>query len=221
MPSKSAAEPGAEKRRLREEVRRRRAEREPAARAVLTKGLAEQVLALCSALQPATVTGYLARAGEPDLGPALASLVERGVRVLLPVAGADGTLDWRIARLRSDAGADGSRVEAAALGGGAPFVTVAGRYGIAEPAGQDLGPAALAEADLVLAPAAAAAPDGTRLGWGLGYYDRALAALPPGRAVFAVVHDDEVLAALPRQPHDTPVSGILTPTRVLRTGAAP
>jgi 5-formyltetrahydrofolate cyclo-ligase len=32
----------------------------------------------------------------------------------------------------------------------------------------------------------------------------------------AVVHDDEVLDALPHEPHDRPVDAVLTPSSVLR-----
>ena len=71
--------------------------------------------------------------------------------------------------------------------------------------------------DVVLVPALAAGRDGTRLGQGGGFYDRALADLPPhpeGPLVVAVVHDDELLAAgeVPSAPHDRRVDAVLTPS---------
>lgn len=75
----------------------------------------------------------------------------------------------------------------------------------------------LAQADVIIVPAAAVDVHGTRLGWGGGFYDRALAALPPGqrRRILALVHDDEVVAHLPRESHDIPVAAILTPVRYI------
>jgi 5-formyltetrahydrofolate cyclo-ligase len=35
----------------------------------------------------------------------------------------------------------------------------------------------------------------------------------PGTPLVAIVRDEEVLAALPRQPHDVPVTAALTPGR--------
>ncbi len=69
----------------------------------------------------------------------------------------------------------------------------------------------------MLVPALAAGRDGVRLGQGGGFYDRALADLPPhpeGPLVVAVVHDDELLAAgeVPSAPHDRRVDAVLTPS---------
>jgi 5-formyltetrahydrofolate cyclo-ligase len=89
---------------------------------------------------------------------------------------------------------------------------------------EPLGPAlvsGLDTAELLLLPAAAADRSGTRLGWGGGYYDRALAVLEPEQRarLIAVVHDDEVLERLPREPHDVRVAGIVTPSMYLDTRA--
>jgi 5-formyltetrahydrofolate cyclo-ligase len=76
-----------------------------------------------------------------------------------------------------------------------------------------LGPEALAEADLVLIPALAVDRSGTRLGQGGGWYDRVLGFVTSETPILAVVFSDEILPAdtLPREPHDLPVSGALTP----------
>jgi 5-formyltetrahydrofolate cyclo-ligase len=69
----------------------------------------------------------------------------------------------------------------------------------------------LADAQLVFAPALAVDRRGNRLGRGGGSYDRALARLAPGTPVVALVFEDEVLAAVPVDPWDRPVTGALTP----------
>ncbi|MFZ0875798.1 MAG: 5-formyltetrahydrofolate cyclo-ligase, partial [Pseudonocardiaceae bacterium] len=68
---------------------------------------------------------------------------------------------------------------------------------------------------LVLVPALAVDRTGVRLGRGGGHYDRTLPLATPGTPLVAIVRDDEVLAALPAQPHDVPVTAALTPARGL------
>ncbi|KSW13004.1 5-formyltetrahydrofolate cyclo-ligase [Schaalia odontolytica] len=89
----------------------------------------------------------------------------------------------------------------------------------AQPDGEARGAKSLKEADLIVTPALAASADGTRLGQGGGWYDRALMHRSPGVPVVAVVFDDEVLepGIIPAEPHDVPVDAIVTPTRTITT----
>lgn len=170
-----------------------------AARAALPASvLEERAAALLRVVTEASLLGgarclaaYVSIGTEPGTGPLLEHLRATGVMVLLPVVAADGSLDWAL-----DEGAGRRRP---------------GRYGLAEPAGPRLGPARIASADLVVVPALAVDVAGNRLGRGGGGYDRALALVPPGTPVLAVVYAEEVLAAVPVEPHDRPVSGALTP----------
>jgi 5-formyltetrahydrofolate cyclo-ligase len=82
------------------------------------------------------------------------------------------------------------------------------------PHGAPLGLDAITDADVILVPALAADVRGHRLGRGGGSYDRALSRVRPEQTVLAVVHDDEVLAAVPFEPHDRMVDGVLTPSGV-------
>ncbi len=80
---------------------------------------------------------------------------------------------------------------------------------IPEPiAGREVDPA---EIDLFVVPGLAFTPSGVRLGFGGGYYDRALA----GRADRAVgiAFDEQIIDELPREPHDVGVRAVFTPTR--------
>lgn len=87
----------------------------------------------------------------------------------------------------------------------------------AQPSGPALGADTLKKADLILVPALAASPDGTRMGQGGGWYDRTLPHRTPSTPVIAVVFDDEVLApgTIPREGHDVPIDAIMTPTRTI------
>ena len=151
-----------------------------------------------------TVLAYAAAPGEPDLASLRTMLRENGIRVLLPVVAGPGELLWAAGHRPAAPGAGAARRPAAA--GAGP-----GRRG-AHRADLRLGPD-----DVALVPALAAGRDGARLGQGGGFYDRALADLPPhpdGPLVVAVVHDDELLAAgeVPSEPHDRRVDAVLTPS---------
>jgi 5-formyltetrahydrofolate cyclo-ligase len=82
------------------------------------------------------------------------------------------------------------------------------------PDGAPLGLDAITDAEVILVPALAVDLRGHRLGRGGGSYDRALTRVGPHQTVLAVVHDDEVLDAVPFEPHDRMVDGALTPSGV-------
>jgi 5-formyltetrahydrofolate cyclo-ligase len=144
---------------------------------------------------PSTVTAYVPvgpEPGGPDLPAVLAdALRPHGGRLLLPVLLNDNDLDW------------------SAYAGD----LVPGPRGLSEPPGARLGPGAITGADLVVVPALAVDPAGRRLGRGGGSYDRALARLTPGRTfVVALLHDGELVGAVPAEPHDHPVDATITPS---------
>jgi 5-formyltetrahydrofolate cyclo-ligase len=134
-----------------------------------------------------TVASYLSIGGEPGTGALLEVCAAAGARVIVPVLLPDRDLEWAVVEAPSES-----------LGGGL------------------LGVGAIASADLVLVPALAVDRSGHRLGRGGGSYDRALARVTHGESVLAVVHDDEILDAVPFESHDRLVDGALTPTAVLR-----
>lgn len=138
--------------------------------------------------RPATVAAHLPFGTEPG-GPGLIEVLA-GARLLLPVLLPDLDLDW------------------AAYAG--PGTLRPGSRGPLEPAGPRLGPAAVSTADLVVVPAVAVDRAGLRLGRGGGSYDRALARVDPGTPVVALLHDGELLPALPAQPHDRRVGAVVT-----------
>ncbi len=137
-------------------------------------------------LRGACVTAYEAMDGEPPTEVLLRRMLEHGVRVLVPHTRSDLDLDWR--ELTGDGGHS-------AL----------------------LGLEAIAAADVVFTPGLAVSTAGTRLvrlGQGGGCYDRALPRRRAGTPVITLLHDHEVTAAaLPWEPHDTPVDGTLTASR--------
>lgn len=155
--------------------------------------LTEAGARLARALQPVcararSVAAYAAIGTEPPTAPLLEALP--GVRLLLPVLCDDGDLDWAEHRV-----------------GGALQRTDGG---LLEPVGPRLGRAAVADCDVVLLPALAVDRSGRRLGRGGGSYDRAL---PRATGlVVALLHDGELLEAVPAEPHDVPVPAVAMPS---------
>lgn len=97
---------------------------------------------------------------------------------------------------------------------GEPLAT--GRFGIPEPRAA----AAVADdaLDLIFVPGIAFARDGHRLGFGHGYYDRALAAAPRALRI-GLCHEFQLVDRLPPRIGDEPVDLVFTPRERVTTGA--
>ena len=167
------------------------------------EGIAHQIRALASSMGGVTLPALFAPTPlEPDMSLALGLFP----RALLPV-------------LLDEAGAPLSEPRWGLWEAGRALVTL-GRPP-AQPDGEARGAESLKEADLIVIPALAASVDGTRLGQGGGWYDRALMHRSPDTPVVAAIFDDEVAEAgiIPAEPHDVPVDAIVTPTRTITTNA--
>jgi 5-formyltetrahydrofolate cyclo-ligase len=163
--------------------------------------LRDAVLGLPELSTATCVTAYVARMAEPDTAPLIDELHRRGIRVLLPVLLPDLDLDW--------AADDGERHRSSV------------HRGLTEPTGTPLGRDAIAQADVILAPALAVDRTGVRLGYGGGCYDRALTRIRPDALVVALLHEGELLEEpLPAEDHDRRVDAVALPSGVVRlTGA--
>jgi 5-formyltetrahydrofolate cyclo-ligase len=163
--------------------------RPPAERATAGAAVASALLRGLAGVR--TLAAFVPEETEPGHGRLPAAYTQLGARVLLPVVPHDGAeLSWAV---------DTGRL--------AP-----GRFGLLEPVGPRLGPTAVGTAEVVVVPAVAVARDGTRLGRGGGYYDRALRHARPGAVLVAAVFDDELVDALPTEPHDHRVTAVVTPS---------
>lgn len=91
---------------------------------------------------------------------------------------------------------------------------VPGSYGIPEPTGADL--MAWADLELLVVPGVAFDPSGHRLGYGKGYYDRALTRCPPAMERVGFAYEFQVVERLPADAHDCRLTRLVTEQRMLR-----
>ena len=176
---------------LRAEARARRGARTSAQRRELTPGITEALSSLVADLEATSVAIFLSTPQEPQTREAIRVLSARGIRFFAPVSRPGGSMAWTLV--------DANTPERSGVGG------------MPEPDVGEGDTSTSITVDAVICPAAAVDDTGTRLGWGGGYYDRFLADLPAGTPVFALVFDDDVVSDLPREAHDVPVSGVITP----------
>lgn len=174
------------KQQLRSAIRATRARRPAAER----RAFAERLATWTPPASVRRVSCFIGVGDEPDTGQLIAALHARGIEIVLPITLADFSLDW--ARFTGNTNLADAR------------------YGLREPTAARLGPAALAEVDIVIVPALAIDAAGRRLGQGAGCYDRALRHVRAVTPMLAVVFDDERLReTLPEEPHDRRVDGSL------------
>lgn len=187
-------EPENRKRALRAELRQRRRIRTASERERDSAEITRHLVQLVSDLDVHSMAAYLSTTDEPGTRDFLRWADGHGIRILLPVSRADGLLDW--------APYDGEDEEQDILG-------------MPTPTSELLGPIAINEVDLILVPAASVGRDGTRMGWGRGYFDKTLGSMEACPPVYAVIFDDELVDEVPTERHDMPVNGVVTPGGII------
>ncbi|MEF8796868.1 MAG: 5-formyltetrahydrofolate cyclo-ligase [Salinivenus sp.] len=139
----------------------------------------------------------LADRGEVDTRPLIQTVRGWGATVALPVVTSFDPDAPTMAHRRYDG----------------PRALSTNRWGIREPVGTaPVSPDAL---DAVVVPALGADARGTRLGQGSGYYDAFLRNLAVPRIL--LTYEACVVDALPAEPHDVPVTTVVTERRVITT----
>ncbi|WP_245440220.1 5-formyltetrahydrofolate cyclo-ligase [Mesorhizobium sp. Z1-4] len=177
-----------EKRRLREEALARRDALDPQWRVEASLGIADALGSL--EIEPGTiVSGFMPMRSEVDLRPAMAALSDKGAVLCLPAILDKTTIVFR------------------ELVRGAEMVPMGfGTFGPG-PEARGLQP------DLMLVPLAAFDDRGHRIGYGAGYYDRAIAHLrEAGKTpcLIAVAFECQRVDLVPDEPHDVPLAEIVT-----------
>ena len=191
----------ADKRRLRSGARDRRQHTSPGQRRERDTARMRHLLPLVTT--DAVVALYLSRPDEPSTLEAAAMLWRRGHKILAPVL----TSNTNVVRRRPFWGwyQGPSRLRS-------------GYRDIPEPSGQALPASALAEADVILVSGLAGGRDGTRLGAGAGWFDRALEHARADAMVVLLLDDDDVCDSVPNTVHDLHVDRIVTESGAFHVG---
>lgn len=144
-----------------------------------------------------TIAAYWAIRDELDCQPILLRLMQSTNKVLLPaVVGADQPLALRVWE-------QGTALFESGFGTLAP---------------SPLAPQA--EPDIILVPLLGFDRDGTRLGYGGGYYDRTLASLTKKPKLVGLAFAVQELPLIPRDTHDIPLDLVITEAGVRQFGPA-
>ena len=157
-------------------------------RAEMSRQIGEGIDAIVGDVAGRIVSLYWPFRGEPDLRGWMNSLADRGATAALPVVVEKGQpLIFRAYR-------QGDRLEK-------------GVWNIPIPAeGDPILP------DIVISPIVGIDPQNFRLGYGGGFFDRTLAAMPRNPLVIGVGYDMQKIPTIYPQPHDIPMDRIVTET---------
>lgn len=189
----------AKKARLRSQFREARATLTPEARAAQSTAVSERLDALVRERSARTVSAFWPLADEIDLRPWLRALHARGVAVALPVVVSRRDETPRLEHRRFSIEGD----------------LTTGRFGVMEPlAGPLIAPEAI---EIAIVPALASDREGTRLGYGGGFYDAFLSETTALRV--AALFASGVVPSLPAEPHDASLDALAAPDEIVWTGA--
>lgn len=147
--------------------------------------ICERLVAWCESTAPASVAVYWPLRGEPDIGPACTQLAAIGIQLVLPVVVAR---DTALAFSEWTPGEEMIRDE----------------MGVAVPAHARMAP----RPDAIVIPCLGFNRERFRLGYGGGYYDRTLEAVPRPMTVGVAYSFSEV--AFDSAPHDVALDLIIT-----------
>jgi 5-formyltetrahydrofolate cyclo-ligase len=185
----------AQKQTIRRDLRARR-------RALTPHQRAAENAALCEAVWRSTqresrpLASFLALPDEPDLDGFHQRWWKLGRVVWLPRVCGPGQLTWHPLR--------------------DPAHTVPGSYGIREPDPTLVPAESLPATACILVPGVAFTRDGRRLGQGMGFYDRVLAA--HRGPTIGIAFRCQVLDDLPTEPHDQRLQWVLTADEAIPPG---
>lgn len=174
---------------LRVELRARRRALTDAERARANAAITALVLAHPVVVAARCVHVYLATAYEVATGEIIRSLIDRGVRVVVPWMKADGSM-----------GATELRAE------DLDAISTAGPRGV--PAAPVHRSVDLSLVDVVMVPVVGVDRNCHRLGMGAGHYDRLLAAHPTTQTI-GLAFDCQVVDVLPIEPHDVALGEVI------------
>lgn len=141
------------------------------------------------------VSAFMPMRSEVDVRPLMAAMANKGGRICVPAILDKTTIEFR------------------ELVRGAPMIDMG--FGTVGPGPE----AAVLDPVLMLVPLAAFDGDGNRIGYGAGYYDRAIARLKAKGIkprLVGIAFDCQQVEAVPFEPHDMPLDAMLSESGLRR-----
>jgi len=171
-------------------------------RTVLSAVIAQRLTVLNAYRKAGTVLGYMNFGAEFAASVWVRQALSDAKRVLLPkVNRATNELDvYHVTDLQRD--------------------VVPGLWDIPEPLPDRCDAAGLEEADFILLPGVAFGRDGSRLGYGGGFYDKLLARLKHRPALVAAAYSLQVVEEVPQEATDRKVEWLVTENETIRVCAS-
>ena len=141
---------------------------------------------------------YVSKDSEVDTRPLIRRALDSNKRVLVPVV-KKGDIDLFFSEVK-DLGQE----------------LAPGSFNIPEPKPEYLRPQGFDSVDVLFVPGIAWDKEGYRLGWGRGYFDRVLNALPGHVRSIGLSFNLQFVSRVPRDQFDIPVNMVVTESRVVR-----
>ena len=176
---------------LRKELRKQRSSLTNTIRSDYDAAIRQHLLRLILSRKVASIGGYQAFNGEPDITPLCEQLLKAGHELALPVVSGNNDHGMKFHAWHSD-------------------TTLAqNRYGILEPRGTPTVP--VAEFDMLIMPVVGYDRFGNRLGMGSGYYDRHLESLRDSSMPLrvGVAYSLQEIESIGKNNWDIPLHGIV------------
>lgn len=143
-----------------------------------------------------TVLIYISIDSEIDTSFIISELLKKEKRVAVPKCSKDGVMEFIYIR--------------------SPDELISGMYGIPEPSGSEV--AVITDKTVCIVPALAFTPDGVRLGYGGGYYDRFLA-VHSNISTIGLCYECIVAESLPSEEYDIKIKKFITEERTVLCSA--
>ena len=158
----------------------------------------DQVLLLHEYVRARGIACYVSKDSEVNTRTLIRNALDRDKRVLIPVI-KTGEIDLFFSEVK-DLGKE----------------LAPGTFGILEPKPEFVRPTELDTVDLIFVPGIVWDREGYRLGWGRGYFDRALTKLPEHVRSAGLAFNMQLINHVPRDQFDVPVDTVVTESRVIR-----
>jgi 5-formyltetrahydrofolate cyclo-ligase len=163
-----------------------------------SQDIIDQVLHLHEYVRARGIACYVSKDSEVNTRILIRSALGQEKRVLIPVV-KKGDIELFFSEIK-DLGSD----------------VAPGTFGILEPKPENAIPVSLDAVDMIFVPGIVWDRDGYRLGWGRGYFDRAIKSLPPHVRSAGLAFNMQLISRVPRDQFDVPVNMVVTESRVIR-----